>query len=267
MTKEDFTLGMKTERMTDIALAFRQTGAILAAIKLELFTHIANGAGTVDEIAGALGIDAEKADRLLTVCKSMDLVRVVDGRHENYSDVQRYLAKDSRTYFGDYLDYMAHRDYSAWEYMAENLTAVATDNEDDDRTYLRLMQDPKQARDFTEAGYEASIGLGHKLAKEFDFSKFKRWLDLGGGSGCYAIAACERQDGFSPASSSRSMGWVIASTRRRAISSAHPIRQVSTLRPTSRRCRAICPTRLLPRWPRPAMRWNRAVRFWSSTTC
>ncbi len=197
MTKEDFTLGMKTERMTDLALAFRQTRAILAAIELELFTHIANGAGTVDEIAGAMDIDAEKADRLLTVCKSMDLVRVVDGRHENYSDVQRYLVKDSRTYFGDYLDYMAHRDYAAWENIAENLTAVATDNEDDDRTYLRLMQDPKQARDFTEAGYEASIGLGHKLAKEFDFTKFKRWLDLGGGSGCYAIAACERQDGFS----------------------------------------------------------------------
>ena len=112
MTKEDFTLGMKTERMTDIALAFKQTGAILAAIEMELFTHIARGAGTIDAIAAAMGVDAEKADRLLTACKSMDLVREVDGRHENYSDVQRYLVKDSRTYFGDYLDYMAHRDYA-----------------------------------------------------------------------------------------------------------------------------------------------------------
>ncbi|MDD9913419.1 MAG: methyltransferase [Rhodospirillaceae bacterium] len=196
MTKEDFTLGMKTERMTDIALAFKQTGAILAAIEMELFTHIARGAGTIDEIAAAMGVDAEKADRLLTACKSMDLVREVDGRHENYSDVQRYLVKDSRTYFGDYLDYMAHRDYGAWENIAQNLTAVADTNEDDDRTYVSLMQDPKKARDFTEAGYEASIGLGHKLAKEFDFSRFDRWLDLGGGSGCYAIAACERQQGF-----------------------------------------------------------------------
>ena len=110
MTKEDFTLGMKTERMTDIGLAFKQTGAILAAIELELFTRISNGAGTVDEIAAAMGIDAEKADRLLTACKSMDLVREIDGRHENFSDVQRYLVKDSRTYFGDYLNYMAHRD-------------------------------------------------------------------------------------------------------------------------------------------------------------
>ena len=38
MIKEDFTLGMKTERMTDIGLAFKQTGAILAAIELELFS-------------------------------------------------------------------------------------------------------------------------------------------------------------------------------------------------------------------------------------
>ncbi len=196
MTKEDFTLGMKTERMTDIALAFKQTGAMLAAIEMELFTHIAKGAGTVAEIAAALGIDAEKADRLLTACKSMDLVREVDGKHENFSDVERYLVKDSRTYFGDYLDYMAHRDYSAWEDIADNLTATAESDEDDDRTYLSMMQDPATAREFTEAGYEASIGLGHKLAKEFDFSQYKRWLDLGGGSGCYAIAACERHEGF-----------------------------------------------------------------------
>jgi len=44
----------------------------------------------------------------------------------------------------------------------------------------------------TVAGYEASIGLGHKLAKEYDFSRFGTWLDIAGGSGCYAIAACER---------------------------------------------------------------------------
>jgi SAM-dependent methyltransferase len=196
MATDDFARDLKTERMTDIALAFKKTGAMLAAIDLELFTHISNGLGTAAEIGAVTGIEAEKIDRLLTACKSMDLVREADGRLENFSDAQRYLVKGVRTYVGDYLSYMARRDYSAWENITDNLTAVAESDEDDERTYKSMMQDPAAAREFTVAGYEASLGLGHKLAKEFDFSRFRRWLDLGGGSGCYAIAACERHDGF-----------------------------------------------------------------------
>ena len=192
MTKEDFTLGMKTERMTDIGLAFKKTGAMLAAIKLEFFTHISNGAGTAAELGAALGIEAEKADRLLTACKAMELVREVDGRHVNMSDVERYLVKSSKTYFGDYLDYIALRDYHEWDHIAEDLTATSDGEARDEKSYLQMMQDPDAARRFTVAGYEASIGLGHKLAKEYDFSRFGSWLDIAGGSGCYAIAACER---------------------------------------------------------------------------
>ena len=192
MTKEDFTTGKKTERMTDIALAFKKTGTLLAAIELELFTHIAGGAGTAEELGAAMGIETEKADRLLTACKAMDLVREVDGRHVNMSDVERYLVKDGRGYFGDYLDYIARRDYASWDKIAEDLTMVSDGDGRDERSYVNFMLDPEKARSFTVAGYEASIGLGHKLAKEYDFSRFSHWLDIAGGSGCYAIAACER---------------------------------------------------------------------------
>ena len=192
MAEEDFTLGMKTERMTDIALSFKKTCAMLGAIELELFSHIAGGAGTAEELGRAMGIEAEKADRLLTVCKAMDLVREVDGRHVNMSDVERYLVKDSRTYFGDYLTYIARRDYPDYDNIAENLTAPSDGDGGDERSYLNALADPDEARRFTVAGYEASIGLGHKLAREYDFSRFARWLDVAGGSGCYAIPACER---------------------------------------------------------------------------
>jgi hypothetical protein len=192
MVKEDFTVGMKTERMTDIALAFKQTGALLGAIELELFSHIARGADTLDKLSAALGMESEKADRLLTACKAMDLVREVEGRLVNMSDVERYLSKDARTYFGDYLVYIARRDYADWDNVAVNLTAEDDGDSRDERSYTTYLQDPEEARRFTVAGFEASIGLGHKLAKEYDFSRFGHWLDIAGGSGCYAIAACER---------------------------------------------------------------------------
>ena len=51
MTKQDFTLGMKTERLTDIALSFKKTCALLGAIELKIFSHIAEGAGTAEELS------------------------------------------------------------------------------------------------------------------------------------------------------------------------------------------------------------------------
>ena len=192
MTGKDFTHALKTERMTDIALSFKKTCALLGAIELALFTHIARGAGTLEELSTALGMDTEKADRLLTVCKAMDLVRESEGRYVNMNDVERYLVKDSKTYFGDYLMYIARRDYADFDNVADHLTAVDDNQRSDKRQYIEWMQNPDEARSFTVAGYEASIGLAHKLAKEYDFSRFDRWLDIAGGSGIYAIAACER---------------------------------------------------------------------------
>jgi len=191
MAKEDFTAGMKTERLTEMGLAYKMSCTMASAIDLGLFTCISEGADTLERIASALGLEEERVDRLLTVCKAIDVIREVDGKYVNMSDVERYLVKGQRTYFGDYLTYIARRDYDAWKDLTANLTAPPGSG-GDERTYLATMEDPDYARKFTVAGYEASLPLGHKLAKEFDFGRYRRWLDIAGGSGCYSIAACER---------------------------------------------------------------------------
>ena len=191
MSTEDFTRELKTERMTDLALAYKKSCTMVTGLDLGLFTRISEGVDTLTKLANALSLDEERIDRLLTVCKAVELIREVDGKYVNMSDVERYLVKGKRGYFGDYLSYISRRDYAAWADLTQNLTAEVSD-EVDERTYLTTMNDPGYARQFTEAGYEASLPLGHKLAKEFDFGRFSRWLDIAGGSGCYSIAACER---------------------------------------------------------------------------
>ena len=195
----DFTTELKTERLTDLALAYKKSCTLATALDLGLFGAIAGGANTLAAIAAAIELNEEKTDRLLTVCKAIELIREVDGHYENFSDVTRYLVKDSRTYFGDYLTFIARRDYAEWAELTPSLTTVAAEEEScegDERTYLSVMDDPDYAREFTVAGYESSLGLGYKLTKEFDFSRFHRWLDIAGGSGCYSIPACERNPGL-----------------------------------------------------------------------
>ncbi len=191
----DPTEGLKTERLNEMAFSFKKTGALILALELEIFTLIHQGKNTVEAIAGALALDAEMIDRLITVCKALQLVREADGRLQNFSDVDRYLVKGKPAYFGEYLIYQPTSEYDGFKDLKKHFVRP-TDQPPSKKMYESMMQDPEEARRFTRAGYNASIALAHKLAKQFDFSRFSRWLDVAGGSGCYAIAACERNPGL-----------------------------------------------------------------------
>jgi hypothetical protein len=188
--ENDPTRDLKTERLTDIAYGYKKTGTLLAAIEFGIFTAISEGAGTVQEIAATVELPEETTDRLLTVCKALDLVREVNGEHQNLSDVERYLVRTSPTYFGDFLLYSAKKAYDDWQELAQEIRGSG--NPMPEKRYKALMRDPEEARKFTIAGYNSSISLAHRLAKMFDFSRYTLWCDFAGGSGSYAIAACER---------------------------------------------------------------------------
>ena len=187
---DDPTRGMKTERLTEMANAFKNAGTLLACIEFEIFTAIAEGATDVAKISGKTGLPEESVDRLLTACKALKLVHEVDGEYQNLDDVQRYLVRSSRTYYGDYLVYDSKKSYDNWKELAREIRG--SDQPAPPRSYFAMMANPEDARRFTVAGYNSSISLAHKFAKTYDFSAHELWLDFAGGSGCYSIAACER---------------------------------------------------------------------------
>jgi len=48
----------------------------------------------------------------------------------------------------------------------------------------------------TRSMFNVGLGSGSKLAKQFDFSNYKRVLDLGGGSGAYCVSLCRKFPGL-----------------------------------------------------------------------
>lgn len=188
---DDYTTTLKTERLNELAFSFKKTGAMVLALELGIFTLIDQGHRTAAAIAEALDLDTEMVERLISVCKAMDLIRESDGELENFSDVSRYLVKTKPTYFGQYLIYQPISEYDRFKNLKQHFVRP-TGPPPAKGSYETMMQDADRARRFTQAGYNASLPLAHKLAKLFDFSRFRKWLDVAGGSGCYAIAACER---------------------------------------------------------------------------
>jgi len=176
---------LSTQRINEMALAFKQSGTLKAALELNLFTTVAESPAKPAEIAEKIGISADAAERLMIACTALNLLEKKDGEYVNAPDVSKYLVKGSRTYFGDYLVWQINNEYDGWRDIIRLLRPPVG-------SYYLMASDPQAARALTVAGYESSISAGHKLAKEFDFSPYSLWLDLGGGSGCYSIAAASR---------------------------------------------------------------------------
>jgi cyclopropane fatty-acyl-phospholipid synthase-like methyltransferase len=54
----------------------------------------------------------------------------------------------------------------------------------------------EQARKYHEATYSIGMGAGRRFVREVDLGGRRQMLDLGGGSGCYCIAAAQRHPGL-----------------------------------------------------------------------
>jgi hypothetical protein len=176
---------LTTQRLNEMAFAFRHSATLVAAIDIGLFTAISEGAHEPTQVAEKLDIPAENIERLMIACAALDLLTKENNKYNNAPDVEKYLVKTISTYFGDYLVYQTRADFDSWK----NITNLIKPPK---ARYESLWKDPQAARTFTVAGYNSSISAGHKLAREFNFSDYSLFLDLGGGSGCYSIAACLR---------------------------------------------------------------------------
>jgi hypothetical protein len=179
---------LTTAGLTNMAFAYKQSGTLIAALEIDLFTKIAQGANTVPELAGVLDLPEDPVDKLVTACTALGLLEKREGKYHNSPEVDRYLLRGTPKYYGDFLAHQAKSEYDSWKAVSAALKRSPAPRS----RYQNMMKDADFARSLTVAGYNSSIAAGYKLAREFDFSKFSLFLDLGGGSGCYSIPAAEK---------------------------------------------------------------------------
>ncbi|MHB8381530.1 MAG: methyltransferase [Candidatus Binataceae bacterium] len=179
---------LDTVRLQNLAYGYRQSATLLAVIELDLFSKISAGARTVAEIAGAVDIAPVNAERLLTACAALGLLTIEGGEYSNAPDVEHFLVKGSRSYAGPWLRTMGRSDYSAWNQLASHLRSKAS------ARILGTYENftVEDARTLHAATFSIGMGAGRRFASQCDLSKRKLILDLGGGSGCYCIAAAQK---------------------------------------------------------------------------
>ena len=176
-----------TVRLQNLSYGHKQSAALRAAVQLDLFTNVSQGASTISEIADALELSALNAERLVVACTSLELLEKDGEKFSNAPDVERFLVKGKPTYVGPWLLF-AGMDFEQWKNLGDHLKSETPPK------VLGLYESltDEIAREYHEATYTVGLGAGMLFARDVDMSNRSLILDLGGGSGAYCIAAVQR---------------------------------------------------------------------------
>ena len=176
-----------TVRLQNLSYGHKQSATLRAAVQLDLFTKVSQGASDISEIASALSLSVLNAERLVVACTALELIEKDGERYRNAPDVERFLVQGKMTYIGPWLLF-AGMDFEQWKNLADHLK---TDTPPKVLGLYESLTD-EIAREYHEATYTVGLGAGMLFARDVDLSKRSLILDLGGGSGAYCIAAIQR---------------------------------------------------------------------------
>jgi acetylserotonin N-methyltransferase len=191
----------------DIYFSSHILPVVAFADELGIFTLLEAAPASLEAAAAKLNLTTEWTEVLFGALASLQLVRLQDGRFHNTDAARSYLLPTSPYYAGFTLRRFAGR--NVWERLR---SAVATGGEP-----ARTAEAPAAAgapsglssvyvvRDWKEGEYsleraEEGVRTMHglsfpaavALARNADFSKTRRLLDVAGGSGGFAIALAQR---------------------------------------------------------------------------
>jgi hypothetical protein len=103
-----------TVRLQNLSYGHKQSGTLRAALELDLFTRVSEGASSIREIATALGLSGLNAERLVVACTALELLEKDGDDHRNAPDVERFLVKGKVTYIGPWLLFNG-LDFERWK--------------------------------------------------------------------------------------------------------------------------------------------------------
>jgi O-methyltransferase domain/Dimerisation domain len=158
--------------------------AMLAGMQLDVFTPLKDGPMTGPALAGALGVRPDKLQPLLYALVNTELLTVEEDRFANTPEADFYLVRGRASYMGSAHELYADL-WSAALGAARSIRAGAPQAKHD----FAAMPDEELAAFFLGL-HAGALATSRQLAENYRFERFRTLLDVGGGSGGLAIAAC-----------------------------------------------------------------------------
>jgi SAM-dependent methyltransferase len=172
-------------QLMHLANSFSESQTFLAANDLDVFTVIGTGGRTAGEIAKRCKADPEGMRLLLDALVGLELLSLRGNRYRNTPLGRRYLDRRSPTSIADLLWLLGHH-WHDWTKLPHTLRKGRPGR-------APVIRSPEFRRRFSLAMHARSHVLAAPTAATLRLPPgARRFLDLGGGPGSYAIALAKR---------------------------------------------------------------------------
>jgi (2Fe-2S) ferredoxin/predicted O-methyltransferase YrrM len=173
--------GALPDELLQIIRGFQESRALLSAIELDLFSAVGAGA-SAQSVAAGCKTNARATEMLLNALAAMGLLIKRDEIFYNTKAGARYLASPSSDNAREGLMHMVHL-WPRWSTLTDCVRSG---------TSILAREDGERDEDWTRAfiaamDRNAAERIPHAV-RAVDLAGVRRMLDLGGGSGAYAIA-------------------------------------------------------------------------------
>jgi O-methyltransferase/methyltransferase family protein len=168
-----------------LAFGIYPSMALLAGMQLDVFTPLKDGPMSTADLARSIAVDARKLRPLLYALVTAELLTVEGERFANTPEAQTYLVRGAPAYVGS-----AHELYAdLWHAALQAGRSIRTGKPQVKHDFAIMSDDELGA--FFRGLHAGALAVGRQLAARFDFNRRGTLLDVGGGSGGLAIAACQ----------------------------------------------------------------------------
>ncbi|MEM1129728.1 MAG: methyltransferase [Pseudomonadota bacterium] len=174
------------QTIMQVASGFGVSKALLTAVGLGLYTSLARGPMTLDEICDEFGLIPRRAMDLLDILVSVNLLaRDGDGpeaRYRNTAETGAFLVRDTPGYVGGIIELWEHRNFGFWAGLTEACQSGAPQSEAKHGTsfFETLYAEPDRLEAFMSAMTGSSVRNFEALAQAFPFDRYETLVDIGG---------------------------------------------------------------------------------------
>jgi len=177
-------------RMMELATGYWASGALQAAVRLDLFSQLDEAGGqTAAAAAAALGADERRLAALLDALAGLGLLEQAGGRFKPTASAAVWLCRNQPQNLLEALQFNADL-YPLWGALADTIRAGKPALP----PQAHLGQDPARTRRFVRGMHSRAQGLAPALLPELDTDRVRTLLDVGSGPGTFSRMLAEAEE-------------------------------------------------------------------------